>query len=67
MAQAGYDPHQAIELWQNMLASNGSRPPQWLSTHPDPKSRIGEMRKRADSLMPVYEQARASGRKPSCG
>lgn len=67
MAQAGYDPHQAIELWQNMLATNGSRPPQWLSTHPDPKSRIGEMHKRADSLMPVYEQARASGRKPSCG
>lgn len=67
MAQAGYDPHQAIDLWQNMLATNGSRPPQWLSTHPDPKSRIGEMRKRADSLMPLYEQARASGRKPSCG
>lgn len=67
MAQAGYDPHQAIDLWQNMLAANGSRPPQWLSTHPDPKSRIGEMRKRADSLMPLYEQARASGRKPSCG
>jgi predicted Zn-dependent protease len=67
MAQAGYDPHQAIDLWQNMLAANDSRPPQWLSTHPDPKSRIGEMRKRADSLMPVYQQARASGRKPSCG
>lgn len=67
MAQAGYDPHQAIDLWQNMLAAAGSRPPQWLSTHPDPKSRIGEMRKRADSLMPMYEQARASGRKPSCG
>ena len=67
MAQAGYDPHQAIDLWQNMLAANGSRPPQWLSTHPDPTSRIGEMRKRADSLMPVYEQARASGRKPGCG
>ncbi|MGN6151057.1 MAG: M48 family metallopeptidase [Lysobacteraceae bacterium] len=67
MAQAGYDPHQAIDLWQNMLAASASRPPQWLSTHPDPKSRIGEMRKRADSLMPVYEQARASGRKPTCG
>ncbi|MFZ5637969.1 MAG: M48 family metallopeptidase [Pseudomonadota bacterium] len=67
MAQAGFDPRQAVELWQNMLASGGARPPEWLSTHPDPTSRIGEMRKRADSLVPVYEQARAAGRKPTCG
>jgi predicted Zn-dependent protease len=68
MAQAGFDPRQAVDLWQNMLAAGGgARPPEWLSTHPDPKSRIGEMRKRADSLVPVYEQARAAGRKPACG
>lgn len=68
MAQAGFDPRQAVDLWQNMLAaSGGSRPPEWLSTHPDPKSRIGELRKRADALMPAYEQSRAAGRKPKCG
>ena len=68
MAQAGFDPRQAVDLWQNMLsASGGSRPPEWLSTHPDPKARIGELSKRAESLMPVYEQARAAGRKPKCG
>lgn len=67
MAQAGFDPHQAVDLWQNMLAASTSRPPEWLSTHPDPKSRIGELRKRAESLMPVYQQARAAGRKPACG
>lgn len=67
MAQAGFDPRQAVDLWQNMLAaSGGSRPPEWLSTHPDPKSRIGELRKRADGLMPTYEQSRAAGRKPKC-
>jgi predicted Zn-dependent protease len=67
MAQAGFDPRQAVDLWQNMLAaSGGSRPPEWLSTHPDPKSRIGELRKRADALMPAYEQSRAAGRKPKC-
>lgn len=68
MAQAGFDPRQAVDLWQNMLtASGGNRPPEWLSTHPDPKSRIGELRKRADGLMPIYEQSRAAGRKPKCG
>lgn len=68
MAQAGFDPRQAVDLWQNMIAaSGGSRPPQWLSTHPDPRARIGELQARATSLMPTWEQARAAGRRPACG
>lgn len=67
MAQAGFDPRQAPTLWRNMMASGGGRPPQWLSTHPDPAARIDELERRADSLMPAYEQARAAGRKPRCG
>jgi predicted Zn-dependent protease len=67
MARAGFDPRAAVTLWQNMIAASGNRPPQWLSTHPDPQSRIGELRQRAESLVPVYEQARAAGRRPNCG
>jgi predicted Zn-dependent protease len=67
MAKAGFDPRQAVGLWQNMLAAGGSRPPQWLSTHPDPQARIGELQGRADGLVPTYDQARAAGRKPRCG
>ena len=68
MAQAGFDPRQAVNLWQNMIAaSGGSRPPQWLSTHPDPAARIGELQSRATALVPTYEQARAAGRRPACG
>jgi len=66
MARAGFDPREAVDLWQNMIAAGGSRPPEWLSTHPDPQSRLGELRNRATGLMPVYEQARAAGRRPSC-
>jgi predicted Zn-dependent protease len=66
MAQAGFDPRQSVDLWQNMLAAGGSRPPQWLSTHPDPAARLGELRARADGLMPTYKQALASGRQPHC-
>ncbi|MFP7723313.1 M48 family metallopeptidase [Lysobacter sp. A3-1-A15] len=68
MAQAGFDPAEAVNLWQNMIAaSKGSRQPQWLSTHPDPQSRIQELRQRAGSLATVYQQAKAAGRRPSCG
>jgi predicted Zn-dependent protease len=68
MAQAGFDPREAVDLWQNMIgASGGSRPPEWLSTHPDPQSRIAELRARAAELMPTYRQARAAGRTPDCG
>lgn len=67
MAQAGFDPRQAVNLWQNMIAASTSRPPQWLSTHPDPQSRIQELNARAGALIPTFEQARASGRTPKCG
>ncbi|MFC5578801.1 M48 family metallopeptidase [Lysobacter niabensis] len=67
MARAGFDPRQAVNLWQNMIAASQSRPPQWLSTHPNPESRIQELGNRAASLVPVYEQARASGHMPKCG
>ena len=67
MARAGFDPREAVNLWQNMIEAGGSRPPQWLSTHPDPQSRIGELRNRASALVPSYEQARSGGRRPNCG
>lgn len=67
MSRAGFDPREAVNLWQNMITAGGSRPPEWLSTHPDPQSRLGELRGRATGLMPTYEQARASGRTPHCG
>ncbi|HEY5612320.1 MAG TPA: M48 family metallopeptidase [Lysobacter sp.] len=68
MANAGFNPQQAVNLWENMIsASGGSGSPQWLSTHPDPRSRISELRNRAGALMPAYQQARASGRTPNCG
>jgi predicted Zn-dependent protease len=67
MASAGFDPRAAVNLWQNMADAGGNRPPEWLSTHPDPQSRLSELRARANGLLPAYEQARASGRRPNCG
>lgn len=67
MAQAGFDPRQAVDLWQNMMNAGGGRPPQWLSTHPDPANRIRELQRDVPALVPVYQAARQAGRAPRCG
>jgi predicted Zn-dependent protease len=67
MAKAGFDPRQAVNLWQNMIAASQSRPPEFLSTHPDPQSRLNELSQRAGALLPAYQQAQASGLRPRCG
>lgn len=66
MASAGFNPQEAVNLWENMIAAGGSRAPQWLSTHPDPRARIAELNSRASALLPIYQQARAAGRNPRC-
>ncbi|MBS3896871.1 M48 family metallopeptidase [Silanimonas sp.] len=67
MAEAGFDPAGAVRLWQGMInASRGGRPPQILSTHPDPQNRIVALQARVALLQPVAAQARASGRRPAC-
>jgi predicted Zn-dependent protease len=67
MAKAGFDPRASIQLWQNMRkASGGDKPPQMLSTHPSDETRIRQLEQRLPISVPLYEQARQAGRKPSC-
>jgi predicted Zn-dependent protease len=68
MARAGYDPHAAASLWTKMdkLASSGGQPPQFLSTHPSNASRLADVTKEADKVMPLY-QAAAKGPTASAG
>ncbi len=42
MHAAGYNPREAIPLWQRM-SQGGARQPEFLSTHPDPANRIARM------------------------
>ena len=39
MHKSGYDPYQAVRLWEKMAADNPNRQPEFMSTHPDPASR----------------------------
>jgi len=68
MAQAGFDPRESVNLWQNMAAANGgNEPPEFMSTHPSNSTRIDGLRARIPEVMPLYQQAQAAGRKPQCG
>lgn len=66
MATAGFDPAQAVTLWQHMEAASNGSPPQFLSTHPNPANRLRDLASRAPSLQPVAQAARRAGRTPRC-
>ena len=54
-ARAGFNPGAAVTLWQKMLKAGGSGAPEWLSTHPNPETRIAAMQAKSKQLMPIYE------------
>lgn len=56
-ARAGYDPRAAVTLWTKMARQGGGGPPELLSTHPAPESRIEDLKVYAQRVMPLYEQA----------
>ena len=60
MARAGYDPHEAANLWQKMSKLGGSQPPQFLSTHPSNESRIADVTADANKVMPLYQAAKGN-------
>ncbi len=56
MAIAGYDPREAIPFWQRMNQAGGERPPEFLSTHPAPASRIENLRQYLPEALKYYRQ-----------
>lgn len=65
MAKAGFDPSQAVVLWQKMGA-RGTAGPEFLSTHPSPESRARALTELQAKAKPIYDNARAQGRNPNC-
>lgn len=66
MAKAGFDPRASVTLWTNMSKASPAGPPEWWSTHPSDDTRISQLARQMTNTLPLYNQARAAGRKPDC-
>jgi len=66
MAAAGFDPRQSIELWKNMEEATGSGPPAFMSTHPSPDTRIGDLIRQLPEALPLYNESLTEGNRPDC-
>ena len=56
MAIAGYDPREAIPFWQRMNEGAGARPPEFLSTHPAPDTRIADIERHLPEALQYYQK-----------
>ena len=56
MALAGYDPHEAIGLWERMraLSRGEKKQPEWLGTHPTDDARLADIRNWVPEAMKYY-------------
>ncbi len=66
MAKAGFDPREAVTLWQRMDASTDKKPAEFVSTHPSSETRIEALVSEWQKTLPLYNQAVAEGRAPTC-
>ena len=53
-AQAGYDPHEAVHVWERMEQLSKGQPPEFLSTHPGHETRIKHLQEWMPEAMKVY-------------
>ncbi len=58
-AMAGYNPREAVPFWQRMAAaSQGQKPPQFLSSHPSDENRIAQIQKYLPEALKYYKPVR---------
>ena len=55
-ADAGYDPREAVALWERMeQISGGGAPSEFMSTHPSHETRITQLKKWMPEAMAIYQ------------
>jgi len=58
MARAGYDPRESVAFWKRMMAaSQGSKPPELMSTHPADETRINQLEQLMPAALEIYQKA----------
>jgi predicted Zn-dependent protease len=66
MAKAGFNPRASIDLWKNMTRAGGSKPPEFLSTHPSDSTRITNLNAHMQVALRLQQRAIQLGKRPSC-
>lgn len=56
-AQAGYDPRAAPGFWEKMASLGGSKPPEFLSTHPSDETRARTLQQYMPEALAIYERS----------
>ena len=56
-ADAGYDPREAVGIWQRMAEASEGQPMEFLSTHPGHETRIADLQSWMPEAMAIYQNA----------
>jgi len=59
-AMAGYDPREAIGLWERMEKAGGGKAPEFLNTHPSEGRRIERLQRIMPEAMEYYNNSKRS-------
>jgi predicted Zn-dependent protease len=55
-AQAGYDPQEAVRVWERMAQAGGNQPAEFMSTHPSHGTRIKQLQEWMPEALGYYQQ-----------
>ncbi|KAI1466023.1 peptidase family M48-domain-containing protein [Daldinia caldariorum] len=61
MAEACYDPREAVRFWKRMERAQQEEPPEWLSTHPSSSNRIQKIEEWLPTALERRQQSDCKG------
>ncbi|KAJ9156591.1 Peptidase family M48 [Pleurostoma richardsiae] len=61
MAEACYDPREAVDFWKRMDRQQELQPPEWISTHPSNQTRIEKIQQWLPKAMEKREESSCQG------
>ncbi len=56
-AEAGYDPREAVRVWERMAELSDNGPPEFLSTHPAHDTRIANLKRWMPAAVAIYDRS----------
>lgn len=57
-AKAGYDPQEAVRVWQRMQEGSEGAPSEFLSTHPSHETRIQRLQEEMPEALKIYQNVK---------